>query len=419
MKAWINEQLNEYYTIAQTQALIDSLAASSDSALKASIAEQKTALENAKAELKSSYEAAIQSAINQLSGQIDTRIANKIAVANTNLQTQINSIKNRLAAVEKDVEALLNQVQSIVVRPTYFDGSVKVVKGKGTLDFNISPVSLADSLAAAWNNAEAEERAELFSFNFIDAQTKVASDPTATISAVSADDGILKVSVTFSSLYKNTMTSLSIKYGKTEKYSSYFGLYNIKLSMTPEKFVQNGFVSDTLAFEERMTEIDFICKSRDNRRDPYYQDTVFYLDESGMNDFRNKDFYSEEIRFYRETSTANGFFDTIYACYIPWDEVAELVSEYGDGFGGDAFDMDGKMLSLRDYARLDDEVIPEDWDTFVDLLNNNVDSVSDIYCEWASALTEIVFHVRFVISRDSEDPSKALVSFHSVTTSQI
>lgn len=125
MKKWVNDQLADYYTIAQTDAALKALEEKYDKAdedLKKEIDEQKTALENSKKDITEAYKKAIEEAITAHDGKINDKIAKDIASAKEELQdqidvinTEITNIKTRLTALEKELEELARRPQSIVV----------------------------------------------------------------------------------------------------------------------------------------------------------------------------------------------------------------------------------------------------------------------------------------------------------------
>lgn len=109
MKAWVNETLADgYYTIAEIDTKLTDLEtklAGADDTLEATIEEQKTALATAKTELTTAYTTAINEAITENNGVINTKIATDIATAKADLQTQINSIITELATIKADIQA--------------------------------------------------------------------------------------------------------------------------------------------------------------------------------------------------------------------------------------------------------------------------------------------------------------------------
>lgn len=147
MKNWVNGQLADYYTIAQTDAAIKVLEEKydmSDEDLKKEIDEQKTALENSKRDITEAYRKAIEEAISAHDGKINDKIATDIAAAKKELQdridainTDIKNIKTRLDALEKELEELARRPQSIVVLAV--EPIVLSTGAQATIEFRVNP----------------------------------------------------------------------------------------------------------------------------------------------------------------------------------------------------------------------------------------------------------------------------------------
>lgn len=138
MKEWVNKTLADgYYTTAEIDGKLK--------ALQNKDAELETVIETAKQELTTAYTTAIQTAIDEHNGKITQRIATDIATAKSELQTQIDEIKQRLNKLEENVKDLLSQVQSVTYIPKYDDGKAKVVTDGNSkyafFDFMVSPSS--------------------------------------------------------------------------------------------------------------------------------------------------------------------------------------------------------------------------------------------------------------------------------------
>jgi len=230
MKKWVSEQLADYYTIAQINATLDSLGKKQsdiDSSIVEKIQEQRAALDTAKSRLTSAYKAAIKVAIDSLQGRFDTKLATDLAAAKNALQSQIDSIgteitniKSRIASAEADITALLSRIQSIVVVPTFSDGSVAIEGGVDTIGFDIRPLNVAEAIAGAWKDSSDTGRANMVSFKIVKVATKGAA--AAVVDTVFFRDGELKVGVQFSDLPDKAVVSLHLSFGKSEASSSYF-----------------------------------------------------------------------------------------------------------------------------------------------------------------------------------------------------
>ena len=108
MKAWVNATLaNGYYditTIDAKLAALETTLVGADSELASDIAKQQAALEKAKTDLTSAYQTAIETAIGENNGEIDTKIANAISDAKSELDDSITAIELRVATLELQVE---------------------------------------------------------------------------------------------------------------------------------------------------------------------------------------------------------------------------------------------------------------------------------------------------------------------------
>ena len=164
LKAWVGEQLANYYTIAEVEAKITALQTSiteGDKALQEELKSLKSQLETTAAEITAAYKKAIEEAINTNNGVIDTKIANEIASVNkritdelATINAKIAEIESRLDNVEAKIAALLARIQSVSYIPTYDDGKATVKYSGGVsqviLDFKISPKECVAELEKVW-----------------------------------------------------------------------------------------------------------------------------------------------------------------------------------------------------------------------------------------------------------------------------
>ena len=160
MKAWVNALLAQgYYTISDIDGKVSALEAlisDGDTNLQKQINEQKAALHQAKTDLTNEYKQYINQAIAS-GGIIDQAIATQVKKAQDELQSKIDAINERLDAFEdrlgKLEEDFVNRIQSLKYIPEYSDGKVKisdVLKINITLDFLVSPASMAETIREAW-----------------------------------------------------------------------------------------------------------------------------------------------------------------------------------------------------------------------------------------------------------------------------
>lgn len=165
LKAWVGEQFNKYYDIAQTEAKLAVLRTAitdGDTQLQSEIDALLASLAKAKEELTAAYERAIAEAIATNNGTIDTRIAEAISAAEAVTDARIDRVESYLEALAERIEALesalaklLARVQSLTYIPIYSDGRATVDSSTKllTLDFHVSPASCVATLAQMWDSA--------------------------------------------------------------------------------------------------------------------------------------------------------------------------------------------------------------------------------------------------------------------------
>ena len=189
IKTWVNEQLSGYYTIAEMDAKIAQLSKSivdGDAAQATELEKLRAELNAARTDIKTAYEKAIEDAITTSEGKINEKIARDIKSATDALQSQIDELNTKIADIEKrlglveaSLEKILSQVQSIVVVPTYSDGTVGIKESEDTeIRFEVSPRSASVALA--------NQGPEVFSLDAVSTQTKasmfVANFPIKSVS---------------------------------------------------------------------------------------------------------------------------------------------------------------------------------------------------------------------------------------------
>ena len=119
MKAWVNEQLAGYYTIAEVDAALEALQNSLDEnneSLQEDIEELSTKVDNMETELTEAYKSAIEEAIATNNGVIDGKIAEKIAAVNGRIDSEVAAISARIDALEeriKDLEDALDKIKAL------------------------------------------------------------------------------------------------------------------------------------------------------------------------------------------------------------------------------------------------------------------------------------------------------------------
>lgn len=123
MKNWVNEQLQEYYTIYEVDGMLAVLrneVTNSDNAILAEIEALEEALAKSKDELINVYSEIVKRAINENNGVIDDMIAGAIAQATARIDNDIKtiisniaSIESRLNKVEGDIANINGQIANI------------------------------------------------------------------------------------------------------------------------------------------------------------------------------------------------------------------------------------------------------------------------------------------------------------------
>lgn len=115
MKAWVNEQLTGYYTIAQMDAKLAVLAQAiqdGDQANADAIAQLQSDLQQQATTLTAAYQAAIASAIEESNGIMTQRIETEIATVNTRITNEVKAISDRMDALELRIKAVEDYINS-------------------------------------------------------------------------------------------------------------------------------------------------------------------------------------------------------------------------------------------------------------------------------------------------------------------
>ncbi len=239
LKAWVGEQLANYYTIAEVEAKITALQTAiteGDAALQEELKSLKSQLETTAAEITAAYKKAIEEAISTNNGVIDTKIANEIASVNQRINNEVATINAKIAEIESrldNVEAkiaeLLARIQSVSYIPTYDDGKA-TVKYNGntsqvTLDFEVSPKDAVVELAKVWQSAVSVKAVytQTRAVSFIDMPiVKFESDAVNGIISITASAENL--SADFFASTQSASARLSISDGNNTLTSEYISL---------------------------------------------------------------------------------------------------------------------------------------------------------------------------------------------------
>ncbi len=202
MKEWVNEQLTGYYTIAETEAAIERLKGhitSGDAAFQ-EIEMLSQRMEDVKTEITEAYQKAIETAILENNGVIDSKIASEVTTINgridqevATINAKITEIESRLDNIEAQITELLARIQSASYIPTYDDGKATIISNGTssyvTLDFEISPKDAVVDLAKVWKSAVSLKAVytQTRAVSFIDMPiVKFESDETTGVISITA-----------------------------------------------------------------------------------------------------------------------------------------------------------------------------------------------------------------------------------------
>lgn len=205
LKNWVNEQLEGYWTIAETEGKLDALRGSlekEDESIRGDIDKLRSSLDSAKTELTEGYKAAIKKAIEENNGVLDGKLSEAVSSLNTRIDDEVSTINERIdgivervASLEAQVTALVSRIQSLAYIPRYTDGASTMwlktlsdgsIEARDTLDFRVSPAECADELVKVWEKAVSAEAVSLLSRS---------SQVTAALPVVSVTGGDGKISV--------------------------------------------------------------------------------------------------------------------------------------------------------------------------------------------------------------------------------
>ena len=124
MKYWVNSQLTGYYTIAEVEALLESMLQTIDdehTAIRDELKSLSSAMNSMKASIVVAYTKAIEEAITQNSGVIDAKIAAEIEAVNSRIDSEVANINERIDAIEARVEELEDALDRIQALDVEFD----------------------------------------------------------------------------------------------------------------------------------------------------------------------------------------------------------------------------------------------------------------------------------------------------------
>lgn len=243
MKEWVNEQLTGYYTIAETEAAIERLKGhitSGDAAFQ-EIEMLSQRMEDVKTEITEAYQKAIETAITENNGIIDSKIASEVATINGRIDQEVATINAKIAEIESrldNIEAriteLLARIQSVTYVPQYSDGKATMDYNtkSAEFDFIISSKDAVPALASVWKDA--------LSVKAIYTQTRAVEFIDLPITSFEADtiNGVISLTVSGENLkdafyleQQDASAFLQISDGNSNISSEYVAMtpnYNIK-----------------------------------------------------------------------------------------------------------------------------------------------------------------------------------------------
>lgn len=239
LKEYVDKQINAtkdwasstFSTLEQFNALSESV-----SGIRSDMDSHSSKLTQVSEDLaaaKSSLEKSISDLETTLKSWVEGRLAEYYTKKETDEQLSalgdsLLHFKTDLAGLSSKVESLIKLIQSVVVMPSYSDGSVSCDKfDNNVFYFEVLPAGLAGELA--------EAGVSVFRLQTISTQTKAApSVSTLAINSVTAEGNVLAITVSGESLpdaffnYEYSISaSLQINYAYSSYATAYFPLYSL------------------------------------------------------------------------------------------------------------------------------------------------------------------------------------------------
>jgi len=265
MKKWVNEQLANYYTIAETDAkiaLLEKSVKDGDDKLAGEIEGLRTQLATEKEEITEAYQKAIKDAIETNNGTLNEIILARVKELNDKIMGEISTINGKLSdillrldGIDATLSEILGMIQSINLIPTFSDGSVAIGNASTEVYLEIRPLAAAMKLESADLSA--------FSFRAVPAgQTKAPVDfLEIPLTSYKVEDGISVITVNGAGLPEEFFSGLvpfnaclSVTDGKSDIASPF-------VSLKPEV---NGEIQRLRLAEYRQETLEGIALSADN-----------------------------------------------------------------------------------------------------------------------------------------------------------
>ena len=287
MKQWVNEQLSNYYTIAQIDAKIVALQKQiqngGNEELVSEINSLKSSLQTMKSELTAAYQKAITDAINTNNGVINAKIAEEIAAVNQRITNEINTINSRLDDIESRLDELEDKVDDLLNRKLEitFDNTddIAVIAGESckvnyTITSSESEVHIATIAQNGWK-ASVTKSTEKAGYITVYAPNPLTTEPiivlvsdanTTIMRSLTFVDGVTTIA-TESYAITNEATTLSVNVTTNLNYtvnipsyaSSWISLQGISTRATVRNDVINLNIKENTTKSSRTATLQLVC----------------------------------------------------------------------------------------------------------------------------------------------------------------
>ena len=381
LKAWVGEQLANYYTIAEVEAKITALQtaiADGDATLQEELKSLKSQLETTATEITAAYKKAIEEAINTNNGVIDTKIANEIASVNQRITNEINTINSRLDDIESRLDALEDKVDDLMNRKleiTFEETEdIAILAGDAckvnyTITSSESEVHIATIAQNGWK-ASVTKSTEKTGYITVYAPNPLTSEPiivlvsdanTTIMRSLTFVDGVTNIA-TKSYAITNEATTLSVNVSTNLNYTvsipstanGWISLENITTRATVRNDVINLNIKENTATSSRTATIQLVCNDTEVGTISIYQ--------QGIEVANNELIYTSSDRKIIEPYQTMGFNANIISNtysngrgVIVFDKAITAISEYAfyDCSTLTSIKMPKSITKIREYAFYD------------------------------------------------------------------
>ena len=287
MKRWVNEQLSNYYTIAQIDAKITALQRQiqngGNEELINEINSLKSSLQTMKSELIAAYQKAITDAIDTNNGVVNAKIAEEIAAVNQRITNEINTINSRLDDIESRLDTLEDKVDDLMNRKleiTFEDTENIAILAGGSCKVNYTIISSESEIHIAtiaqngWK-ASVTKSTEKTGYITVYAPNPLTTEPiivlvsdanTTIMRSLTFVNGVTNIA-TKSYAITNEATTLSVNVSTNLNYtvsipstvSSWISLKNITTRATVRNDVINLNIKENTATSSRKATLQLVC----------------------------------------------------------------------------------------------------------------------------------------------------------------